>query len=101
MPLGFGLIWGVLTLIIVLVFTLPLVEFTLVCLIRGPAAYFHEGVRITHTKPAHFTTGELVPPLPSAIVSLGGVALTLIVVGVLLYRAVQFFKGFARGRDIS
>ena len=74
---------GLLTLIAVLKVTLPLVEVVLVCLVLGPHAYFTDHVRITVTKPARFTTGEIVPGALSAVVTLGGCVLTLVLLGML------------------
>jgi hypothetical protein len=101
MSLPFFLVWGLLTLVVVFLVTLPLAEVAIVCLVRGPHAYFSDGVRITHTRPAHFTTGELVPSLPSAIVALGSCALTFIVIGVCMYAAVQFIKRLLGGRHVA
>jgi hypothetical protein len=94
------LAWGLLTLVAFLKVTVPLIEASLVCVVLGPHAYFADHVRITTIKPARFTTGEIVPGGISAVVTLAGCALTLVVMGVIFEAVARRFKRvFRRRRD--
>jgi hypothetical protein len=82
----FVLIWIALTSITLFTVTIPADRVAIVCLVLGPRAYFHDGVRLANNgKPGRFTTGQLIPPLQSAIVWLGSFLLTIIVVLVVMY----------------
>ena len=79
--LPFFLAMGILTLAVFIFVTLPVDLAALVCIVRGPAAYFHDGIRIVGSRPARFTDGGLVPAGLSAVVGLLSALLTMWIVG--------------------
>jgi len=77
----FFLALGILTLLVFIFITLPADLAALVCIVRGPSAYFHDGIRIQEVKPARFTDGQLVPSGISIVVGFASALLTMWVVG--------------------
>src|SRR5580693_9291257 len=83
-PFPLFLLMGILTLVVFICVTVPADLALLVCLVRGPSAYFHDGLRIVG-RPAHFTDGQPVPAGISFVVCFVSFLLTMwLVAGLLL-----------------
>jgi hypothetical protein len=97
----FFLALGILTLVVFIFITLPADLAALVCIVRGPAAYFHDGIRIGTIRPARFTDGQLVPSGISAVVGIASALLTMWLVGGSLLAIRNFTRGHfgKRGDD--
>jgi len=94
----FILALGFLTMVVFIFITLPADLAALVCIVRGPAAYFHDGLRIGTIKPARFTDGQLVPSGISAVVGFASALLTMWVVGSLSLAIRKLVKRYFRKR---
>ena len=84
--------------IVFIFITLPADFAMLVCIVRGPAAYFVGGIRILTFKPARFSDGQLVPAGISAVVGFASALLTMWLVGSLLLAIRKLAKRHFRKR---
>jgi hypothetical protein len=80
----FQVIWAVCMLALVLGFWW-IRDMSLVLLVHGSAAYFHDGVRVLPGKPIRFTTGDLAPPWADLVTGFGFFFLTVFGATALLY----------------
>ena len=94
----FILALGILTMVVFIFITLPADLAALVCIVRGPAAYFHDGIRIGTVRPARFTDGQFVPSGISAVVGFASALLTMWLVGSLLLSVRNLARKLSRKR---
>jgi hypothetical protein len=85
-------LWGVLSVITIFKVTIPVANAVMVCLVHGPHAYFHDGLRITDTRPARFTNGQFVPGTLEVIIGFGSIVVTILAIAFLLAGVVEVFR---------